>query len=547
MTNSHLTKIAAWVFYLFLLVAALTVTVSAQKEKQQKNSQDQQSMRAEEEEDYFRKWLEQDVLYIISDQEKAVFQGLSTLEEKEQFIEQFWYRRDPDLRTPANEFKEEHYRRIAYANERFQSGRPGWMSDRGRIYIIHGEPAEIEAHPTGGTYVRPNYEGGGTTSTYPFEVWRYRYLEGIGDDIELEFVDKTMSGEYRLALNPEEKDALLYMPGGGLTLLEEMGEVSKSDRRYFNPGGGYDNYSRRAKDNPFTRYETHVMVQAPQQIKYKDLKEIVEVGISYDTLPFEVREDYIKLNEDRVLTPITLEVRNKNLTFNFENGVHVANLAVYGIVTSISNRVITEFEDDLVAAYSPDSIQRGLEGRSLYQKVVPLKPRVRYKLDLIVKDLNGESMGVLRKALVPPALGTELEASSLILSDHIQMLEETPKDDQMFVIGDVWIRPRVDKTFLSGKALGVYLQVHNASLDQATGAPSLTVRYALRRGDKPAVEQIDRTGESVQFYSGQRVVLIRILPLKDVEPGDYRVDVEVKDNITNQTLAVNDRVKILPE
>ena len=533
-------------FSWFFLATALSVTVSAQEEKQQKKSQDQRSIQAEEEEDYFRKWLEQDVFYLISDQEKSVFAGLSTPEEKEQFIEQFGIARDPDLRTPVNEFKEEHYRRIAYVNERFSSGKPGWMSDRGRIYIIHGEPAEIEAHPTGGYYQRPIYEGGGSSSAYPFEVWRYRYLEGIGDDVELEFVDKTMSGDVPSALNPEEKDALLYMGGGGMTLLEELGESTKADRPYFNPGNR-NTILGRAKDSPFARYERHVMVQANPEIKYKDLKEIVEVGISYDTLDFRVREDYIKLNEDMVLTPVTLEVNNKDLTFNFENGVHVANVAVYGIVTSISNRVITEFEDDLVASYRPDAFQRGLEGRSLYQKVVPLQPRVRYKLDLIVKDLNGDSMGVLRKALVPPSFGTELEASSLILSDHIQMLEETPKDDQMFVIGDVWIRPRVDKTFVTGKALGVYLQVHNAGLDQTTGTPSLTVRYALRRGDKPVVEQTDATGESIQFYSGQRVVLIRSLPLNDVEPGDYRVDVEVKDNITNRTLMVNDRVKIKAE
>src|SRR5256885_3741674 len=157
----------------------------------------------------YKKWLQEEVPYIISDEERAAFLQLQTNEEREQFIEAFWQRRDPTPDTVENEFKEEHYRRIAYTNERFASGIPGWRTDRGRIYIIWGKPDEIESHPTGGTYNRPIEEGGGTTSTFPFEVWRYRYIEGIGNEVLLEFVDPSMSGEYRLTIDPNEKHALL--------------------------------------------------------------------------------------------------------------------------------------------------------------------------------------------------------------------------------------------------------------------------------------------------------------------------------------------------
>ncbi len=182
-----------------------------------------EKLRQEEAEDYYRKWLTQDVVYIISDEEKEVFAKLTTAEEQERFIEQFWFRRDSDPTTRVNEYKEEHYRRIAYVNEYFQSGIPGWETDRGRIYIIHGPPDEVESHPSGGSYKRPYHEGGGYTSTFPFEIWRYRHIDGIGDDIELEFVDSSQSGEFRLALLPEEKDALLNVPGAGLTLAESLG------------------------------------------------------------------------------------------------------------------------------------------------------------------------------------------------------------------------------------------------------------------------------------------------------------------------------------
>ena len=171
-------------------------------DKQRKKQEDK--LRRELETPY-RKWLNEDVAYIITDEERAAFKRLQTDEEREQFIESFWMRRDPTPDTMENEFKEEHYRRIAYANEHYASGIPGWKTDRGRIYITFGPADEIESHPSGGTYERPPEEGGGTTSTFPFEQWRYRYIEDVGSDIIIEFVDPTMSGEYLPVPRPRKK------------------------------------------------------------------------------------------------------------------------------------------------------------------------------------------------------------------------------------------------------------------------------------------------------------------------------------------------------
>jgi GWxTD domain-containing protein len=159
----------------------------------------------------YQKWLNEDVVYIITDEERAAFHRLQADEEREHFIEQFWLRRDPTPGTLENEFREEHYRRIAYANEHFASRIPGWKTDRGRIYITYGPPDEIEDHSTGGSYQRPAAEGGGTTSTFPFQQWRYRFIEGIGSNVIIEFVDPTMTGEFRMTMDPAEKDALRYV------------------------------------------------------------------------------------------------------------------------------------------------------------------------------------------------------------------------------------------------------------------------------------------------------------------------------------------------
>jgi len=156
----------------------------------------------------YRKWLNEDVAYIITNEERATFRSLQSDEEREKFIEQFWLRRDPTPGTSENEFKEEHYRRIAYANEHSAAGVPGWKTDLGRIYITYGPPDEIADHSSGGVYQQPPAAGGGTISTVPFQQWRYRHIDGIGDNVIIEFVDPTRSGEFHMTMDPSEKDSM---------------------------------------------------------------------------------------------------------------------------------------------------------------------------------------------------------------------------------------------------------------------------------------------------------------------------------------------------
>ena len=208
-------------------------------EKQKKRNQ--QALKQELTKTY-KKWLEEDVVWIITDEERAAFKQLSNDEERDNFIEAFWQRRDPTPDTEENEYKEEHYQRIAYANEHFAAGVPGWRTDRGRIYIVYGKPDEIDSHPSGGTYERPMEEGGGETSTFPFEDWRYRYIDGIGQEVIIEFVDTCMCDEFHMTMDRSEKDALLYTPNAGLTLYEQMGMSNKAAR--FSGANGLERLGR---------------------------------------------------------------------------------------------------------------------------------------------------------------------------------------------------------------------------------------------------------------------------------------------------------------
>src|SRR6201993_264348 len=264
-----------------------------QNQKLTKDQKQKMKKTLKELDNSFKTWLNEDVVYIISPEERSAFLQLETNEEREQFIEQFWLRRSSNPDMPDNDFKEEHYRRIAYANEHYASGIPGWKTDRGRIYIIWGAPDEIESHPTGGTYDRPTEEGGGSTTTYPWERWRYRYLEGIQENVELEFVDPSGSGEYHLTMDPSEKDALLHVPGAGLSLMESMGMASKADRFTRSDGTNLPTSlgGQPARMNEFNRLEQYSKAFKPPAVKYKDLEAIVTARIVRDQLHFNWRTD----------------------------------------------------------------------------------------------------------------------------------------------------------------------------------------------------------------------------------------------------------------
>jgi GWxTD domain-containing protein len=487
----------------------------------------------------YKKWLNEDVAYIITDEERQAFKRLNTDEEREQFIEQFWLRRDPTPDTVENEFKEEHYRRIAYANERFASGIPGWKTDRGRIYITFGPPDEIESHPSGGTYERPYEEGGGTTSTYPFEKWRYRYIEGIGSDINLEFVDPTMTGEYHLTMDPSEKDALLYVPGAGLTIAEQLGLSSKTDRfsrtdgtHLGNPIGGQP-----ISMNEFERLELYAKVQKPPAVKFKDLETAVDSHIRYNTLPFQIRTDYVKITNSSVLTAITIQLQRKDLVFKEKEGIQHAVVNIFGRITTVSRRVANTFEDVVTVDTPTELLQQAASGSSIYQKAIPLAPGM-YRLNVVLKDVIGETMSTYETALhVPKYEDEKLAQSSLILADVIERVPTRSIGTGQFVVGSTKIRPRLDETFSRNEKLGIYLQAYNFAENEETHRPSGTIEYIVSHAGKND-KLLDFTEDinSIKGASASQVTIEKLMPLASLEPGKYNLQLKVTDNISKQTL-----------
>ncbi len=488
----------------------------------------------------WKKWLNEDVVYIISDEERKAFKQLNTDEEREQFVEQFWLRRDPTPDTVENEFKEEHYRRIAYANERYASGAPGWKMDRGRIYITFGPPDEIDEHPSGGTYNRPTAEGGGETTTFPFEDWRYRYIEGIGNDIMIEFVDTTMTGEYHMTMDPSEKDALTYVPGAGLTLAEQLGMSDKMARFNRTDGthmGAALGGNAPASYNQFDRLEQFAKLQMAPAVKYKDLEAAISTRITYNILPMQVRIDYVRVTESSVLANITVQFENRDLQFQKKEGVEKSLVTLFGRVTSMTRRPITTFEKPLEVNAPPDMLAKYAQQKEIFQQSVPLAPN-RYRLNIVAKDTISGNMNNYEVALdVPHFDEDKLGSSSLIIADRIEALPTTSIGGGMFAIGDVKVRPRVGNMFTKDEKMGIYLQVYNFGPDEKTQKPSGSIEYEIDKvGTNEKVTDFSEEVTSIRNASASQVTIEKLLPLSSLPAGTYTLKVKAIDKNRNQTV-----------
>jgi GWxTD domain-containing protein len=482
----------------------------------------------------YKDWLEKDVAYIITDEERKAFKKLQTDDEREHFIEEFWRRRDPDPDTDENEFKEEYYERVAYANEHFSSGIPGWKTDRGRIWIMYGKPHERETHPMGGSYDRPSWEGGGSTTTYPFEIWFYRYLPGVGSGIEIEFVDPTGSGEYRIARNPNEKDALLMVPGAGLTLSEQLGLTTKADRVANAYGIGNPNYQRE-QDSPFSRLQLLADLNRPPQVKFNDLATAVNTGVVEENpLNFDLRVDFFRQSDERVITAFTIQAENRDLVFQDSGGLQQARMNIFARITSVAGRRVGIFEDSVITTATPEELTEAKDRKSAYQKAVPLAPGT-YKVDVIVRDVTSGATGIRPLGFTVPKYDQQkLSTSTLVLAAKLESLNDQPAVGQ-FVIGQTKVIPNVSANYQRGQPVGVFMQVYNAGIDQTTLRPSVDVEYALLKDGK----ELGKQGEDWRGMSdsGQRLTLARMIDTRQLVPGDYEIAIRIRDRVSGQSLS----------
>ncbi|MCU1253551.1 MAG: hypothetical protein JWQ49_6580 [Edaphobacter sp.] len=512
-----------------------------------KEKREQQKNLRQELKGVYKKWVDEDVRWIITDQEMQAFKSLGNDEERDQFIENFWLRRNPNPDSPENEYREEHYARIAYTNEHFAAGKPGWRTDRGHIYIAFGKPDNIDSHPSGGSYDRPMEEGGGNTSTFPFEIWHYRYIQGIGDNIDIEFVDTCMCGDYHMTIDRSEKDALKHTPGAGQTLYEQMGMAKQADRM---SGGleqlGTGPMSQQQQSKQFDRLDQFAKLSAPPVIKFKDLESFMATSKILTGPPFlfDVRTDYVKVTNDTILVPVTLQIRNSDITFTNKDGVAMGTVNILGRVSNLNHKPIQTFEDTVAVQVPSELLARKRNDLSVYWKSLPLRPGL-YKVDIVIKDVNNpDHIGRWQRSLnVPRYDDDRLATSSLILAGSMDRVPSRDIGAGNFVIGDTHIVPRVPSsisapvTFHRGQNLNFWMQVYNLGIDEKSKQNGATIEYQiLDMATNKAILQTQELTSKTNPNSDQ-ITIEKSLPLASLTPGKYQVSIKVNDGVTKQQIA----------
>jgi len=510
----------------------------------------QQKALKEELKGIYKTWLDQDVVWIITDTERQAFKQLTNDEERDQFIENFWQRRNPKPDSPENEYRDEIYARIQYANEHFAAGKPGWMTDRGHIYIAYGKPDDIDAHPSAGSYDRPMEEGGGNTVAYPFEVWHYRYLEGIGDNIDLEFVDTCQCGDYHYTIDRSEKDALLHVPNAGLTQAEEDGQAKKEDRFR---GGGLEQLGltpglmSQLQDKQFDRMDLAAKIMAPPPIQFQDMEEFMASSKVLTGPPFlfDVRTDYVKVTNDTVIVPITIQVKTSDITFETKDGVSVGKVDIEGRVSNMTHKVVDGgWFGDTVEVSTPSELLAATQmGSRVYWKALPLRPGM-YKIDLVLKDVNNpDHVGRYTRSIVVPKFDDDtLGHSSLILADQMERVPSKEIGGGNFVLGNTRIRPRVPANgpaaapvkFSRAQNLNFWMQVYNLGIDEKSKQNNATISYEITDlGTNKLVLNAQELSTKLSPNADQ-LTLEKSLPLASLQPGQYQVKIKVNDVVTKQ-------------
>jgi GWxTD domain-containing protein len=502
----------------------------------------------------YKKWMEEEVGWIITDEERTAWKRLQTDDERQAFIEEFWLRRDPTPDTEENEYKEEHYRRIQWANDRYASGIPGWKTDRGMVYIKYGPPDDIDDHSSGGPGVRPIEEGGGETTFFPYQIWRYRHIDGVGEDVEIEFLDKSMTNEYRITIDPSEKDALLNVPGAGLTMYEQMGLANKDDRFTRTDGtrlGVPTGVPMPAKMDQFDRMAQFANLGKAPVIptKYKDLEATANSTIRYNLLPMRVRTDYFPITGASVNTSLTIQWDRKDLQYRQREGVAEAEIHLSVRIENMTHRrVIPLIEEAVVTPPVPvDMLEQASQGSAVFQRLIPLIPG-RYRLTVVAKDMVGGNLQTYDAALDVPRFDEDTFGnSSLVLADVLEKVATNSVGAGQFVIGTDKVRPRVNATFKRDETMYIYMQVYNFEPGEKTRKPDGMVTYQIvKSGTNEVIAEIsDDVSTLTRGGGGAQVIAERKVPLKDFQPGDYILKMKVTDKNRDETLTPSATFKVI--
>jgi hypothetical protein len=236
-----------------------------------------------------------------------------------------------------------------------------------------------------------------------------------------------------------------------------------------------------------------------------------------------------------VLTSFTVQMDNQDLVYKDVGGIQQAAANIYAKITAVSGRRAGLFEDVVTSSYVPEALEIGQQQKSAYQKNIVLPPG-NYKIDLVVRDVNSGKTGIIKQGFVVPRYNeAELSHSTLILASRIEPLNGKLPTGQ-FTLGTLKVVPNATAEFKKDQNLGIYMQVYNVQVDQATLRPSVDIEYVVSKDGKDVARFKEDGKNSLSTINSQQITLARSIPLKDIKPGFYDVAVSITDNVAGKTI-----------
>jgi GWxTD domain-containing protein len=467
----------------------------------------------------YRKWLEEEVVYIIVPLEREVFLKLETDRERALFIEAFWKQRDPVRATPENEFKEEHYRRINYSNQFFGRGtpKPGWRTDRGRIYIILGEPNDIQ-----------RFEG--KVMTYPSEVWFYQGKTNLGlpPGFNLVFFQEGGLGEYRLYSPLKDGPQALMTsfygdPYDYLAAYEqlrefepELAEVSLT----LIPGEDSAAFGRPSmvSDLLVQKVETAPTKQVEERYaqKFFEYKDIVEVEYTANYID---NDSLVKVIKDLSgMYFVHYAIEPKRLSVDLYQNKYYTNLKLNGTVSDTEGKNIYQFEKNIFLEFDEEQIKNISHRPFSIHDMFPLIPG-NYKFSLLVKNEVSKEFTSLERDLIIPQEEETLQMTSLILGYNVNRRGAEQNRLWPFQIGAYQIYFQGNRVFLSQDTMAAAFQIHGLS-------PILREKGEIKYTFFKNGEEFRSTTKKVNEYP-ELPNLIEEFSLQEFPPAHYRLQVSL--------------------
>src|SRR5207302_10365684 len=302
---------------------------------------------------------------------------------------------------------------------------------------------------------------------------------------------------------------------------------------------GSSPFNQDLQTKQFDRLEQFAKLSKPPAVKFKDLEEVVRHKINVNLMPFDVRIDFVKVTSDTALVPVTISVKNRDITFQNKDGVQRGTVNIFGRVTTLSGRIAQTFEDTVQADIPAELLPKTAENSQIYWKALPLRPG-RYRFDIVVKDVNGDRMGTWSRGIMVPDMSDDkgLTNSTLILADVMEKVPSKSVGAGNFVIGTTKVRPRLDGAdgtpakFNRNQKLNFWMQVYNLGVSDQSKKSSAQIEYdivnsATKKAVVHTVETTDQLGND-----GDQITLEHSMPLASAAPGMYELTIQLNDNIS---------------